>query len=757
VPRLDAREKLRGEAKFAGDIQIPRMLHGKVLRSSVPHARIVSIETLEAESTPGVVCVLTGHDLADLDPYWGHAIKDRPIVAIDKVRFAGEPVAAVAAEDEATATLALTKIQVEYEELPVAATVEEATGDDAPRVHEGKLRPGLFHGLGTLPEREGNICYSYRLDRGEVESAFDHANEANAGGAGLIVEGDYVFPAVYQYAMETHTVVAQVEPSGITIWASCQHPFLVRAEIAALFNLPLRAVRIIVPFLGGGFGSKSYTKMEPITVALARKAGRPVRIQNRVDESMVTTRRHGMRCHMRTAMTQDGTLLGRQVECWLDTGAYADNGPRVTATAGDAAPGPYRWPAYRVQAHCVYTNTAPSGSYRAFGATHMQWIGESQIDELARRAGIDPLEVRRRNLLARGEEVRSVGKPMDADLVGDVEKVAQAIGWGTPKKKFTGRGISVGLLAAGAHPVSSAIVRMEADGQVVVLVGTTEMGQGPRTAMAQIAAEELGIRAEDVVVRGADTGFTPYDRSTGASRSTTLAGLAVQRAAARVREQLNEIAGHSEGTHDLNPERYPELIAARFGLAGGELVGHGDVHPQGTQASGGVPGSYAEGPVFWEICIGGAEVEVDPETGFVRLLKTATVADVGKAINPQLIERQDEGATLQGIGNALIEEMVYDNAELQNDTMLDYHVPTFEDLPEEMTCVIVENGDGPGPWGAKGCGEGALAAISAAIVNALADAGVPMTQLPMTPERVWRRMRELSAISHQLGAMSCEL
>ena len=744
------------------------MLHGKVLRSPVPHARIVSIETSEAESTAGVVGVLTGRDLTDLDPYWGHAIKDRPIVAIDKVRFAGEPVAAVAAEDEATATLALTKIQVEYEELPVVGTVEGATADGAPLVHEGKLRPGLFHGLGALPEREGNICYSYRLDRGEVESSFDHAvepnaggaGEPNAGGAGLIVEGDYVFPAVYQYAMETHTVVAQVEPSGITVWASCQHPFLVRAEIAALFNLPLRAVRIIVPFLGGGFGSKSYTKMEPITVALARKAGRPVRIQNRVDESMVTTRRHGMRCHMRTAMTQDGTLLGREVQCWLDTGAYADNGPRVTATAGDAAPGPYRWPAYRVEAHCVYTNTAPSGSYRAFGATHMQWIGESQIDELARRARIDPLEVRRRNLLARGEEVRAGGKPMDADLVGDVEKLAEAIGWGTPKKPFTGRGISVGLLAAGAHPVSSAIVRMEADGQVVVLVGTTEMGQGPRTAMAQIAAEELGIRAEDVVVRGADTGFTPYDRSTGASRSTTLAGLAVQRAAVQVREQLCEIAGYSDGhpsrprghprgTHDLDSERYPELIASRFGLAGGELVGHGEVHPQGS-------GSYAEGPVFWEICIGGAEVEVDPETGFVRLLKTATVADVGKAINPQLIERQDEGATLQGIGNALIEEMVYDNAELQNDTMLDYRVPTFEDLPEEMTCIIVENGDGPGPWGAKGCGEGAFAAISAAIVNALADAGVPMNQLPMTPERVWRRMNELSAISHQPSATSNE-
>ena len=732
VPRLDAREKLRGQAQFAGDIVVPRMLHGKVLRSPVPHARILAIDASEAEAMPGVVCVLTGRDLLEIDPYWGHAIKDRPIVAIDKVRHVGEPVVAVAAEDEATASAAVTKIHVEYEELPMVATVDQALAEGAPLVHEGELRPGLFHGLGALPARRGNICYRYRLDRGEPEAAFGHAD--------LMVEGEYIFPAVYQYAMETHTVVAQVEQGGVTIWASCQHPFLVRAEIAALFNLPLKSVRIIVPYLGGGFGSKSYTKMEPITVALARKAGRPVRIQNRVDESMATTRRHGMRCRMRTSMTRDGKLLGREVDCRLDTGAYADNGPRVTATAGDAAPGPYRWAAYRVDAACVYTNTAPSGSYRAFGATHLQWIGESQIDELARRAGLDPLEVRRRNLLARGEEVRSEGKPMDADLVGDVEKVAEAIGWGEPKRRFTGRGVAVGLLAAGAHPVSSAIVRMEADGQIVVLVGTTEMGQGPRTAMAQIAAEVLDVRAEDVTVRGADTSFTPYDRSTGASRSTTLAGLAVQRAAAHVREQLVEIAR----TEDLDPKLYSELITRRFGFAGGELIGRGEVHPEGS-------GSYAEGPVFWEICIGGAEVEVDPETGFVRVLKTATIADVGKAINPQLIERQDEGAAMQGIGNALLEEMVYADGELLNDTLLDYRIPTFEDLPDEMTCVIVENGDGPGPWGAKGCGEGALAAIPAAIVNALADAGVKMTQLPMTPERVWRQINAMSRELPRVG------
>jgi CO/xanthine dehydrogenase Mo-binding subunit len=723
-PRRDAHEKLCGEAQFAGDIVVPRMLHGKVLRSPIAHGLIVSIDTSAAEKIPGVVSVLTGADLRDIDPYYGHAIKDRPIVAIDKVRFHGEQVAAVAAETVAAAAAAVEAIDVEYEELPVVAGVQDALADGAPLVTDRPTKPGLFHGLGELPRRDGNVCYRYRIGRGELEAIFARAD--------IVVEGEYAFPSVYQYAMETHTVVAQVEGDEILLWASCQHPFLVRAEIADLFDVPVANVRIQVPYLGGGFGSKSYTKMEPLTVALARKAGRPVRIQNTVDESMVTTRRHNMTCRMRTAATADGRLLAREVDCLFDTGAYADNGPRVVATAGDSAPGPYRWAAYRVDASCVYTNLAPAGSYRAFGATHLQWIGESQVDEVARRAGRDPLEVRRTNLATPGEEVRAGGKPLDADLVGDVEKVAAAVGWGEAKPPLVGRGVSVGLLAAGAHPVSSAICRLEADGRVVVLVGTTEVGQGPRTAFAQIAAEEIGIETERVTVRGADTRFTPYDRSTGASRSTTIAGLAVQRAAADIRAQLDRIAEAS----DIDPSDHLGLMRKHFGFAGGELIGRGEVAPRGS-------GSYAEGPVFWEVCVGAAEVEVDPETGFVRVRRTATAADVGRAINPQLIERQDEGATLQGLGNALFEEMVYEDGLLLNDTLLDYRVPTFEDLPGAMTCVIVENEDGPGPYGAKGCGEGALAAVPAAVVCALADAGLPVMELPLSPERVWRRIQDL--------------
>ena len=745
-PRKDAREKLAGQAQYVGDMEMAGMLHGGVLRSPHAHARISSIDPSKALQLDGVVAVLTSADLQDIEPYYGHAIKDRPIVALDRVRFAGEPVAAVAAVDEATAEAAVRAIEVEYEPLPVLDTLERALAPDAPRIHTRRPKIGLFHGLGDLGEMDGNVCYRHVLAARDVARA--------RAEAAITVEGTYTFPAVYQYAMETHATIAHYHADGVTLWANCQHPFLVQAEIADLFGLEIGSVRIVVSYLGGGFGSKSYTKIEPLTVALARKAGRPVRIVNRVDESMVTSRRHGMRCWMRTSAAADGTLLAREVRFWMDTGAYADNGPRVTATAADAAPGPYRFEAVEVDAQCVYCNTPPSGSYRAFGATHLQWIGESQLDEVARRAGVDPLELRRRSLVVPGEPVRpdGTGKPLDADLIGDVERAASAVGWGEPRRPWVGRGVSVGLLAAGAHPVSRASVRLCSDGSAHVYVGTTELGQGPRTVMAQIAAEELGLSSELVRVYGADTRFTPYDRSTGASRSTTIAGLAVKRAADAVGERLRETAGE---LWDVDPSlvelvdgsatfaddeiSFPDLIARRFGFRGGEIIEGGEVRP-----TGGGTGSYAEGPHFWEVCVAAAEIEVDPSTGVVSVLRTATVADVGKAINPQLVERQDEGATLQGIGNALFEEMRFEGGQVVNDTLLDYRVPRITDLPHAMTSIIVENGDGPGPYGAKGCGEGAVAAVPAAIVCALADAGVPMYELPLTPERVWRRIQDMS-------------
>jgi CO/xanthine dehydrogenase Mo-binding subunit len=740
VRRVDV-DKVTGAALFTGDLREPGMLFGRVLRSPHASARIVRIDPAPALALPGVRAVLIGHDLDTGAALYGHAIKDRPIVAIDRVRFAGEPVAAVAAESLAAADEALERIEVDYEPLPGVTTLDAARAPGAPRVHEAGYQRGLFHGLGEFAREGGNICYHYRFVRGEAAAAV-------ATPGLIVVENEYTFPAVYQYAMEPHTVIARWDGEGLTVWACCQHPYLVRAELADLFGLPLASVRVIVPYIGGGFGSKSYTKMEPITAALARKAGAPVRIANRIDEAMVTTRRHNMRCWMRSAATPTGRLVARECRAWLDTGAYADNGPRVAATAGDAAPGPYRWDAVEADAWAVYTNTPPAGSYRGFGATHMQWIGEAQIDALARRTGLDPLEFRRRNLLRPGEEIRPGGKPLDADLIGDLERAAAAVGWGTPAPPGVGRGLSVGLLAAGANPVSTAAVRLQADGTAVVLVSTSEMGQGARTVFSQIVAEELGLPVERIRVMGADTQFTPYDRSTGASRSTTLAGTAVLGAAADLRGQLLDIAATHWGLpasalqvrdgavwHETERVGYPELVREHFGMPGGELIGRGEVRPQrGT-------GSFAEGPVFWEVCVGAVEVEVDRETGRIRVRRLASVADVGTAINPQLVEAQDEGGSVQGLGNALCEEMVFEDGQLLTSSLVDYHVPTIDEIPDATHSILVENADGPGPYGAKGIGEGSLAFVPAAIVNALAGLGIEMTELPLTPERVWRRMR----------------
>ncbi|CAN5521419.1 xanthine dehydrogenase family protein molybdopterin-binding subunit [soil metagenome] len=745
VPRIDARAKATGETIYAGDLRIPGMVHAKILRSPYAHARIRGIDADEARTLSGVVAVLIGEDVLDVDPYYGHAIKDRPLIAIDRVRFAGEPVVAVAAETAAIAAAAIELIDVYYDPLPQAVTIEDALADDAPHLHvTSLLKKGLFHGLGDFQLDPGNVCYHHSFSRGNVEGVFDSAD--------IVVEGEYTFPAIYQYAMEPHTTIASWSPmqDEVTLWSNCQHPFLVRAEIADLFQLPVPDVRIVVPWLGGGFGSKSYTKLEPITVALARKAGRPVRIVNSVDDAMVTTRRHGMKVWMRTAATSDGRLLGREVRAWFDTGAYADNGPRVVATGADAAPGPYRWEAVKVDAWGVYTNTSPAGSYRAFGASHLQWAGELHVDEIGRKCGLDGLQIREKNLLRPGEYVRPGGKPLDADLIGDIRKVAENLDWSSPKAEYVGRGLSVGLLAAGAHPVSTAFCRMEADGTVTVYGSSTDMGQGVRTVYSQIMAEELALPVDRIRVVGGDTQVTPYDRSTGASRSTTLAGLAVFRAGSELREQLLDIASRAfslpkealelrEGAiwHEDEQMSYPDLIKFHFGMVGGELIGRGEVRPE--QGSG----TYAEGPVFWEVCLGGIELKVDPDTGKINLLKTASVADVGKAINPDQVEIQEMGGIMQGLGNALWEEMLFDpdTGQLQNSTLFDYHIPTFGDLPAAHHSTIVENGDGPGPYGSKGVGEGALAGAIAAVATALADAGVVIDQLPATPERVWRAMQ----------------
>lgn len=721
VRRIDGVEKVTGKAKFTGDLVIPGMLEGKILRSPYAHARIRAIDASQAEALPGVAAVLTAEDIKDLDPYYS----GRPLIAIDKVRYAGEPVAAVAAADEETAQEALSLIEIDYQELPAAVGLDAALEAGAPLLHE------------DLPD---NICSHEHIEKGNVEEGFAESDE--------IFEDVFTFPMVYHYALEPHSVIAHCAEEGVTVWSSAQHPFQVRADLARIFCLPLSRVRVIIPYLGGGFGSKSYTKFEPLVVALARKARAPVRVCLSVRESMVTVRRHAAKVRLKTGVKRDGTLVAREAQIYLDTGGYADNGPQVAMRAATRVLGPYRIPHIRSDAYAVYTNASGAGSFRAIGAPQTIFACESQMDIIAQSLGIDPAELRLKNLLRRGEELRPGLRGIDADLRSGLKKLLRACGW-KPRAKKQGAAIGLGLGAtnAGATPVSVAMVRLQSDGTVHILAGSTEMGQGVRTVLSQIVAEELALPLESIRISGADTMVTPYDSSTGSSRSTTLMGLAVQRASRDLRKQLLEIGARVFGVRPgqilveggglicgETKLAFREALARRFGGAGGELIGRGDVGPEITESVL---------PVFWEIGMGCAELALDRETGVISVRRYVSAADVGKAINPSQCVAQEEGAAMMGIGHTLFEQMIYEGGELVNSSLVDYPVPTFAHVPEEFETVLVENRDGPGPYGARGMGEGGIVSVAPAVANALARGfGVRIRDLPLVPERIWRALKE---------------
>jgi CO/xanthine dehydrogenase Mo-binding subunit len=743
VNRQDAIEKVTGRAKYTGDLVFPGLLEGKVLRSAFPHALIESIDTSKAEGLPGVVAVLARHDLEDIDPYYGHCLRDRPLIAMDRVRYIGEPVAVVAAETRDAAEEALSMIDVRYRELPSLRTAEEALAQGAPLLHEGVAGVGEFHEMRGVGEQErSNVCHHECFIKGSPENAFAQAEE--------IIEETYEFPMVYHYTMEPHTATAQYTEQGITLWTSSAHPFLVRAEIAHMFGLPHSKVEVVVPYVGGAFGGKSYFKIEPLVVAMARKtAGRPVRIAQSVAESMMTIRRHSAKCRIKTGVMRDGTIIAREADVVLDTGAYADNGPRVAKRAANRIHGPYKIKNCRIDVKAVYTNTVPAGSMRSIGGPQTIWPLESHLDSIAHRLAMDPLEFRLKNLLERGEELRSGARPMDADLTVGTKRAAVGIGWESMRSEpGKGIGIAVGVSDSEAMPVSTALIRLLADGSVILLAGSTEVGQGARTVLSQIAAEELDVPADRVTMPPTNTSFTPFDRSTGASRSTTVMGNAVRIAALDLRGQLINAAAevlHADVTRlALNKGKvgyngriltYGEIVGLFFGMSGGELIGRGYVRPGA--------GMDTQLPVFWETGMGAAEVHVDDDTGQVTLKKYVSVADVGKAINPLQCEGQDEGAAVQGLGHTFFESLVYENAQLVNPNLVDYRVPFFTDLPEEFESALVENCDGPGPYGAKGMGESGIVSIAPAVGNAIFRATrVRIRELPLTPERVWRALKE---------------
>jgi CO/xanthine dehydrogenase Mo-binding subunit len=735
--RHDARAKVTGRARYTTDLVVPGMLEAAVLRSPHPHARLMSIDTRAARRLPGVRAVLTGADLAPLDPYFGHAVRDQPVLAIERVRYAGEPVAAVAAVDARTAETAVRLIEVRYEPLDAVLTLDAALAPGAPAVQDPRPRSTLFPDVRDVaPDPARNLCHHFAYRRGNPDAAFRDAD--------LVAEATFTLPSIHHHPLEPHGAIAQLDAGSLTVWAGTQYPFAVRQMLAEMFGLPQSRVRVIVPYVGGAFGSRELMAAIPLAAALARAARAPVCVRFSAEETARTLVRNAARVRIATAVRRDGTLLGRRAEIHLDAGAYSDQSPRLAKKTGYRVVGPYRIPHVDVHSYAVFTNTPSAGAYRGFGAPEVCWAYESQMDDIAVALGMDPVALRRKNLLKAGEEYAPGDRPVDSDLPAALDTLV-AHG---PAGAATG--VAVALKDGGGTRTSStAIVRLHADASATVLASSAEIGQGIQTALAQVAAAELGLEPARVAVTTPDTAVTPFDQRTNASRGAALLGLAVRDAARRVAEQVRAIAAEPLG---VAPEAcrleagrvragdrsigLGEVIQRFFRDAGGELIGAGYYRPGTGTATLGAAAS------FWEIGLGAAEVAVDRETGAITLRRYVTLSDPGRAINPAAVEGQDLGGAMMGLGAALFEALVYDGGQLLNPGLVDYRLPLFTDLPPVFDAVIVEGGGGPGPDGAKGVAEGSIVPVAPAIANAVfAATGVRIRDLPLTPERVWRALR----------------
>lgn len=745
--RLDGREKVRGEPIYTADLRRPGMLYAKILRSPVPHATIKKIDTAAAERLPGVVAVLTRDDLKDINPYFGPLIKDQAILAIDKVRYEGDPVAAVAAETVEIAETAIKLIQVEFDELPALLSLDESLAADAAKIHDhtskqGNAFPG-YPGVDEETKKHRNVSFHFGWTKGNTSEGFVDSHR--------VFEHSFYFSKVAHYSLEPHLALAEWSGDKVTIWSATQHPFLVQQELAEMLGMPREKVRVIVLYVGGAYGNKNHTKFEPLAAVLARKAKRPVYLALTAEDTFRTVGKPAMRVRIKTGVSRDGDLIARESIAHVDSGAYSDAGPRVSQKAAFRVHGPYVIPNIRSDGYAVYTNTVPAGAFRGMGTPQVVWAYESQMDMIAHEMGWDPVEFRLRNLMEKGDDFCPGDTPVDCDMKEGLRRVAKEIGWGEAQEPDCGIGVSCAIKDGGGnYKISEARVEVDADGTVTLCEGTVEIGQGSNTALRKIAARELGLRAEQIELAPLDTARTPLDFGTYASSGTTVMGLAVQRAARSIKTQLLDGARQMSGRPDATFEIQDGFV--RFGESAVSLK---DLvrylkGPGGVVTGGGRYESVKDENIlmgakapFWEVSWGAAKIKVDRETGRVKVLKFVTIADVGTAINPQQCHSQEIGALMQGIGQAFFEKTEYENGIMLNPGLINYAVPTMQDLPEELVTILFENGNGPGPYGAKGMGESGLLTVPSAIGNALfRAAGIRLTELPLTPEKVWRALHQ---------------
>jgi CO/xanthine dehydrogenase Mo-binding subunit len=740
APRVGGLERVTGRQAYVADIPLEDVLYVKLVTLPVARARIGRIDTRVACGVPGVRMVFTAADLPEPIPRFGPQRRDRPVIATGETKYHGDPVAAVAAETHDAAEAAAALVQVEFEELPALHTLAAALAPDAPLVQDPELRPGD-------PHVRSNVLHEHR-------HAWGDDVDAAAPTADVVVEGTYEFPMVTQFAIEPHAFIAAPDGDGIVVWSAIQHSNWLQRVIAELLRLPLSKVRIHSPDPGGAFGGKQHAKYEPLVAFMALATGRPVRLVLTLEETFQAVRRGAAEVHVRTGFRRDGTLVFRELEANYLIGAYADIADRTVAKGSYTSMGPYRCPSVRIVARSVLSHTVPSTAFRGFGNPQQIWAVESNMNEAARVLGIDPLELRLRNVAAPGEVFIPGDTPADGDWAVALRRAAELIDWDSPTPAGRGRGIAVGLKSGPTTGLSYSTVRLLVDGSVVVYAGTSDMGQGARTIFAQIAADELGAPLEWVTVVSGDTAVVPYDQQTSASRSSVFMGNAVLRACQDIHAKVRAMAARLDSIDEssITVERgevhigdrilpIGDVVKRGLGRLGGELIGVGEMrkdaapdHPLGGTAA------------FYEFNATAVEVEVDIETGDISIPRYVTVSDVGKALNPMQVRGQDEGAAVMGLGHTLMEHYIWDDAgRIRNLGAIDYRIPTSMDLPVEMVSDIVENADGPGPFGAKGMSEGALLPVAPAVAAAVTDAtGVVIRDLPLSPERVWRALQERS-------------
>jgi xanthine dehydrogenase molybdenum-binding subunit len=724
-PRVDAADKVSGRSQYAGDVYLPGMLIGKVLKSNRPHACIISIDTSQAEQVPGVRAVITGKDIPDVR-FGSGAVKDRRVFALDKVRFIGEPVAAVAAVDEIAALEALDLIQVEYEDLPTVTDPIEALKPEAPLVHQDLPRyDGYAASMG------GNVCTIVDSDRGDVEQAFAEADH--------IFEDTFRSQGINQGYLEPMACVANVDPSGrINVWTSTQGPYAVRATLAAVLQIPISRLRIIPMELGGGFGAKLRLCLEPYPVFLALKTGKPVKmVATREEVFTLSGFRLPTTVYLKTGVLKDGTIVAREAISIFDMGAYLGAGVQsgVSHTVG-----PYNIPNHRVRSYAVYTNKIWAGSYRASGVADVTFAVESHTDIIARKLGMDPWEFRMQNILKEGDVAIQGGRLPRNGLRQTLEAVKERMSSSSKSEDGHGVGLAVCQWRSGSGP-STASISLTEEGTVSLLTGSVDI-TGTDTVLAQIAAMVLGVDMQQVIVARRDTDVAPFTGPSGGSRIIYSQGKVVQLAAEDARRKLLTVAA----------ERLQVVPEALTCAAGRVYVTD---HPEQSASLGELARlsfTSKAGPILGTASLStmpfapvfnaqAAEISVDRQTGTVRLVRFVQAQDVGVALNPMAVEGQIEGGAVQGIGRALNEAVVIQDGEILNPSLTTYLMPLAPDIPP-IENVLVEVPTDDGPFGARAVAEPPGFGPPAAIANAIDDAvGVRLKELPLSADKVLQALQ----------------